>query len=341
MKKSAGSTGPLRRQWRLLQLLSSDTALTVEQLAEQAGVATKTIRRDLQELRNADVPIEEITSAHNRKTFRLGRDAIPADFNFGELAALYLGRQFFERMAGTVLWKSAQSAFKRIEQRLSNGALEYLERVAQSLYDADAGVSDYSDRATLIDRLHQACEETRSVHIRYQSASSPTEKDYRLNPYVIVIYSYSLYVIGESDDRVRTFKVDRVSAVELLDEHFERPDDFEAGGFLEHTFGVWQRGEKPFTVRIRFTAEAAKYVAEKRWFQHQALDEQSDGSVILSAEISDTTAIRGWLCSFRGAAQVLEPESLIDEMVADAEAIKFVHEHPALGWNQTAKPDRC
>ncbi len=325
MKTTAVANGPLRRQWRLLQLLSSDTALTVEQLAEQAGVATKTIRRDLQELRNADVPIEEITAAHNRKTFRLGRDTIPADFHFGELAALYLGRQFFERMAGTVLWKSAQSAFRRIEQRLSPGALEYVELVARSLYDADAGLSDYAGRAELIDRLHQACEESRGVRICYQSASSQTEKDYRLNPYVIVIYSHSLYVIGESDGRVRTFKVDRVSDVELLDEHFDRPEDFEAGGFLEHSFGVWQRGEKPFTVKVRFTAEAAKYVAEKRWFQHQMLDEQSDGSVILSAEISDTTAIRGWLCSFRGAAQVLEPQSLIDEIVADVKAIKAGH----------------
>jgi predicted DNA-binding transcriptional regulator YafY len=322
MKTSAGSTGPLRRQWRLLQLLSSDTALTVEQLAEQTGVATKTIRRDLQELRDADVPIEEITAAHNRKTFRLGRDTIPADFNFGELAALYLGRQFFERMAGTVLWKSAQSAFQRIEQRLSPGALGYVELVARSLYDADAGLSDYAGRAELIDRLHQACEESRVVRIRYQSASSQTEKSYRLNPYVIVIYSHSLYFIGDSEGRIRTFKVDRVSDVELLEDHFERPEDFEAGGFLEHSFGVWQRGEKPFTVRVRFTAEAAKYAAEKRWFQHQTLEEQPDGSVILSAEISDTTAIRGWLCSFRGAAQVLEPQSLIDEVIADAEAIR-------------------
>ncbi len=328
MRTTADANGPLRRQWRLLQLLSSDTALTVEQLAEQTGVATKTTRRDLQELRNADVPIEEITSAHNRKTFRLGRDAIPADFNFGELAALYLGRQFFERMAGTVLWKSAQSAFHRIEQRLSPGALQYVELVARSLYDADAGVSDYSERATLIDRLHQACEESHAVRIRYKSASRPVAKDYQLNPYVIVIYSHSLYVIGESDDRVRTFKVDRVSDVELLDENFVRPEDFEAGGFLEHSFGVWQRGERPFTVRIRFSADASKYASEKRWFQHQELEEQSDGSVILSAEVSDTIAIRSWICSFRGAAQVLEPRSLIDELIADVNQLARVHSQP-------------
>jgi predicted DNA-binding transcriptional regulator YafY len=325
MSKSVASTSPLRRQWRLLQLLSSGAELTVEELAEQTAVAIRTIRRDLKELRSADIPIEETIGPHNRRTLRLGNDAVPADFNFGELAALYLGRQFFERMAGTVLWKSAQSAFQRIEQRLSQGAIEYLERVARSLYDADAGLSDYAGRAELIDRLHQACEDSRVVRIRYQSASSQAEKNYQLNPYVIVIYSHSLYVIGESDDRVRTFKVDRVSDVEFLDDHFERPEDFEAGGFLEHSFGVWQRGEKPFTVRIRFSAEAAKYVAEKHWFQHQTIEEETNGSVILSAEISDTTAIRGWLCSFRGAAQVLEPRSLIDEIVADADAIKRPH----------------
>jgi predicted DNA-binding transcriptional regulator YafY len=323
MSKSAASTSPLRRQWRLLQLLSSEKELTVEELAEQTAVTIRTIRRDLKELRSADIPIEETVGAHNRRTLRLGDDAVPADFNFGELAALYLGRQFFERMAGTVLWKSAQSAFQRIEQRLSPGALEYLERVACSLYDADAGLSDYSGRAELIDRLHQACEDSQAVRLQYQSASSPAAKCYRLNPYVIVIYSHSLYVIGDCNGRVRTFKVDRVSEVELLDEQFDRPEDFEAGGFLEHSLGVWQRGEKPFTVRVRFTAEAAKYVAEKRWFQHQSVAEQPDGSVILSAELSDTTAIRGWLCSFRGAAQVLEPQLLIEELIADADAIRF------------------
>ena len=325
MSKSTASAGPMRRQWQLLRLLSSGTGLSVEELAEQTGVAAKTIRRDLQTFRENDFPLEETAGAHNRKTFRLSDNVFACELNFGEAAALYLGRQFFERMAGTVLWKSAQSAFRRIEQRLSPGALEYVELVARSLYDADAGLSDYAGRAELIDRLHQACEESRVVRVRYQSASSQAEKNYQLNPYVIVIYSHSLYVIGDSDDRVRTFKIDRVSGVELLNERFDRPNDFEASGFLEHSFGVWQRGEKPFTVRVRFTSEAAKYVAEKCWFQHQTLEEQPDGSVVLSAEILDTTAIRGWLCSFRGAAQVLEPESLIEEMVADAEAIRSAY----------------
>lgn len=321
MPPSAVLTTPLRRQWRLLQLLSSGWELTADDLARQTGVTIRTIRRDLRELRAADIPIEESIGAHNRRTLRLGHDAIPADFNFGELAALYLGRQFFERMAGTVLWKSAQSAFQRIEQRLSSAALEYLERVARSLYDVETGVSDYADRAALIDRLHQACEDSQLVRIEYQSARHQADRTYRLKPYVILIYSSSLYVIGDCDDRIRTFKVDRVKSAELLPEHFHRPADFDPRAFLEHSFGVWQRGREPFTVRIRFTAEAGRYAAEKRWFQHQTLQEQDDGSVILSAELSDTTAIRGWLCSFRGAARVLEPQSLIDEIAADAQAI--------------------
>ncbi|MHC4879363.1 MAG: helix-turn-helix transcriptional regulator [Planctomycetota bacterium] len=325
---STSSSRPLSRQWHLLQLLSSETGLTADELAEHAGVAIRTIRRDLQTFRENDFPIEVTNGAHNRKTYRMRNNVFTCELDFGEAAALYLGRQFFERMAGTLLWRSAQSAFEQIEQRLSTGALEYIRRVAYSLYDADAGVSDYSERATLIDRLHQACEETRAVRLRYQSASSQAEKNYQLNPYVIVIYSHSLYVIGESDDRVRTFKVDRVSDVELLDENFDRPKDFEAGGFLEHSFGVWQRGEKPFTVRIHFSADASKYASEKRWFQHQELEEQSDGSVILSAEVSDTVAIRSWICSFRGAAQVLEPRSLIDELIADVNQLARVHSQP-------------
>jgi predicted DNA-binding transcriptional regulator YafY len=100
---STSSSRPLSRQWHLLQLLSSETGLTADELAEHAGVAIRTIRRDLQTFRENDFPIEVTTGAHNRKTYRMRNNVFTCELDFGEAAALYLGRQFFERMAGTVL----------------------------------------------------------------------------------------------------------------------------------------------------------------------------------------------------------------------------------------------
>ena len=101
----------LVRQWRLIKILSGKRlGAGVRELAEELRVGEKTIRRDLQTFVEVGFPLEQTSGEHGRKTWSMqaGRDHPELNFALDEALALYLGRRFFEPLAGTYFWEAAQ-----------------------------------------------------------------------------------------------------------------------------------------------------------------------------------------------------------------------------------------
>ncbi|MDA1166115.1 MAG: WYL domain-containing protein [Planctomycetota bacterium] len=322
MSPSDSKLQPLARQWRIVKLLSAANGLSLDELAIELGVSIKSIRRDLKELREADIPFAESTGPHGKKTWRLDMgQRVPTTFNFDEIAALYFGRLFFERLAGTSLWASANSAFRKIEQSLGNAGLAYLDQLTPLFHQTAVGVTDYSSRADKIDVLRTACEDLRVVTADYQPVGAAEPRQYTLQSYGITEHEGSLYAAVTSSEweGVRNFKVDRFHNVELQSEHFERSADFDLKEHLAYSFGIYHQDGDPFLVRVRFAPEAARYVSEKVWHVSQTLELQDDGSVILNVELSSTRSFMSWVLGFRSAATVLEPASFVEEIRSEIE----------------------
>jgi predicted DNA-binding transcriptional regulator YafY len=151
---------PLLRQWTLLRLLDvRRQGATLREMSDETGVSPKTITRDLNLLRRVGFPLTEIVSDHGRKHWKLGDAARQPSLGFTleEAAALYLGRQFLEGLAGTLFWSGAQSAFQKIRAALGEPALRHLQKLASTVYLHSHALADYSGRAELIDQLMTAC----------------------------------------------------------------------------------------------------------------------------------------------------------------------------------------
>ena len=324
MSLSASKLQPLARQWRIVKLLSGSSGLSLDELAVELDVSIKSIRRDLNELREADIPFAESTGPHGKKTWRLDMSRqVPTTFNFDEIAALYFGRLFFERLAGTSLWASANSAFRKIEQSLGKAGLAYLDQLTPLFHQTAVGVTDYSSRADKIDALRTACEDLRVVTAEYQPVGADEPRGYTLHPHGITEHEGSLYAAVASPewDGVRNFKVDRFHNVELHRERFERSADFDLREHFAYSFGIYHQDGEPFPVRVRFAPEAARYVSEKVWHVSQTLEREDDGSVILNVELSSTRSFMSWVLGFRSAATVLEPASFVEEMRCEIAAM--------------------
>ena len=159
---------PLIRQWTLLRLLCSHHyGITVKEMAEEMAIGDKTIRRDLETFLTAGFPLEETVGDHGRKTWRFNPDKNQPwlTFAYDEAVALYLGRQFMEPLAGTVLWDAAQRAFKKIRASLGKDALKYIECFAGMFHQTAVGVHDYTQKAEIIDRLMVGIEDRKAVFI--------------------------------------------------------------------------------------------------------------------------------------------------------------------------------
>jgi proteasome accessory factor B len=257
-------------------------------------------------------------------------------FAFDEALALYLGRRFFEPLAGTYLWDAAQSAFRKVQACLGRQALAYLDKMCDRLHQTAGGASDYAGKGELVDALLQAIEERKTVLGYYQSLRSTECVEYELHPYGLAWHRGSLYLVAYSRDHdaVRHFKVDRFERVEPGNFPFAMPADFTLADHLASSFGVYQ-GHEDLEIRVRFAAGGpARYVSEGRWHPSQTLTPQKDGGLVAEFRLSSTEELKRWMLSFGAGAEVLEPQALRLELAEEAQRIAALYQpskRPARG----------
>jgi proteasome accessory factor B len=249
---------------------------------------------------------------------KAAREQPELSFALDEALALYLGRRFFEPLAGTYFWEAAQSAFRKIQACLGKSALRYLQNMAGSLYQTAIGASDYSAKAELIDQLMRGIEETKATHIVYLSLQATELVTYEVCPLGLAFHKGSLYLVANSRDHgeLRHFKVDRIEEAEVGPFPFERPADFNLAEHLANSFGIFH-GDGDVAVKVRFLPAVARYVQESKWHDSQQLSPQKDGSVLAEFRLSSVEEIKHWLLGFGGKAVVLEPLELRQQIAAE------------------------
>ena len=310
----------LMRQWRLLQILSHrKQGVTLQELAQETEVSNRTIARDLLVLKSVGFPVSEVTTAHGKKQWKIAGNVGIAQLQFTleETAALYLGRQFLELMAGTLFWQGSHSAYQKIKSALSDPAVRFLEKLASAVHLTNHHIVNYAERAELIDQLMLAIEDHRLTVITYQSLRSTEPVTlYDIHPYALIFHKGALYLIAWSLDHgaIRTFKDDRISEVDVQPNlmTFQRPKDFHPAKYLEHSFGIFAEERAPQTIRIRFSPPVVRILQEKKFHTSQHLSYNNDGSVIAEYQLTGFEEIRSWLLSFGRHARVLEPDELVE-----------------------------
>ena len=100
-------------------------------------------------------------------------------------------------------------------------------------------------------------------------------------------------------------------ALSLTEDRFE-PKDLSEDAFA-HSLGVHQG--TPERIVIAFEPRMAKYVKERIWHPSQTIEDQTDGSVVLTLTVSNDWALRSWVLGFGPLARVLAPpDRLADEL---------------------------
>lgn len=312
---------PLVRQWILLKTLGSrHYGATVQEMAQELGVSEKTIRRDLEAFQAAGIPLEEQVCEHGRKKWRLdpAKYQPGLSFAFDEALALHLAQHLMEPLAGTPFWEAARRALKKIRSALGEGALKYASRFAPLFHQTSVGTSSYASKGNLIDRLMQGIEDRRAVFITYQSLRATEAVTYDVYPYGLTYHRGSLYLVGRAPqyDQIRCWKIDRMTDAQVAEFPFQLPEGFNLRDYLANSFGIWD-GHGEVCVKIRFSANVARYIQEKHWHDSQKLTPQPDGSLLAEFSLSSTEEVRSWALSFGPHAVVLEPLSLAAQIAEE------------------------
>lgn len=303
------------RQWNIIRALDgARQGLPVQALAASAGVSVRTIWRDLAALQEAGFPLYD-EKVDGRTFWRLDRTPFrhleDRGFTLTQLCALYFSRTLVECLAGTPFQGDLEAAFDELARTLPPRMREFFDRIP-AVIDAKrgpmrvrAGQLSHDTIARLLDAtLHQ-----RRAEMAYHSASSARTKTYVVEPYRLVYADGGLYLLAfvPEYDALRTFAVERIEALTVLDVTFERRVDVDARPF-DQSLGV--NMGTPVRVELEFTAGAAAYVRERVWHASQTVTDQPDGSARVSLEVCMDGPLTSWILGFGPSVRVLAPDAL-------------------------------
>lgn len=108
---------------------------------------------------------------------------------------------------------------------------------------------------------------------------------------------------------IRVFKVERIERIQLLDEHYSTPTDFDANEYLSPAWGITVHGEIE-TVKLRFAPELAMIAEETIWHPSQVMELQPDGSALVTMRLAINVQLQAFILGWGEEVEVLEPESL-------------------------------
>ena len=302
------------------RLLCRAGGATLNDLHAELGVSKKTLRRDLDALGRAGLPVRCETGYRGEKTWRLASpDGLPPlAFAWDEAAALHLARPLLDSLKGTFVWEALDRALAKVRAHLGEKALGYLNGLTGGFLATAPGAADLAGRGPALDAVMLGREERRVTEILYRSGSTGETDRFPVEPLGLVWHRDRLYLHAHSrkHGEQRTFRVDRIGEAETTDERFDPPADFDLESAHAGSFGVWQSDGPARTVRVRFAPSAAPYVAAGRWHASQRIGEHADGSLTLTLELSAFEEVTAWALSFGPRAEVLEPAELRDQIAA-------------------------
>ncbi|MGH8048582.1 MAG: helix-turn-helix transcriptional regulator [Chthoniobacterales bacterium] len=290
-------------------------------LARELEVATKTIHRDIEFMRDQlGLPIAYDRAEHGYYYTEPVSNFPTVQVSHGELVALLIAQKAAEQYRGTAFEKPLQSAFSKLAAGMEGESGIALHELTQAISFRAQGLE--ATELGSFQTLAEATLKRQEVRFAYRSLKKGKSEPRRVRPYHLGCLANQWYVIGFDCDReaVRTFALARLEDVVETGATFKKPDKFSVAEMFSGSFSAFQSG-KVERVVLRLDAFAARLAAERKWHPSQRLEEKKDGGAELRLDVSVAPDLENWILSWGEHAEVLKPKELRERIAVAAKAM--------------------
>ncbi|MBV8281143.1 MAG: YafY family transcriptional regulator [Candidatus Eremiobacteraeota bacterium] len=303
--------------------------MTAAALATRLEVSERTIHRDVDALGVAGIPVYAERGSGGGIRLSDGYRRALTQFGEDEIRALFIA-----------------SANPLADIGLGEGLARALEKLAGALPPPQRRAAERSRSLIFFDprrwkqpvlpvehlaALRRAVWDDRRVMLRYRdSGGKHTERV--VEPLGLVAKAGVWYFPSRYNDEMRVFRCDRVLAIDVLHETFERPTDFDLAKFWQSWSERFEASLPKYPVRLRVAPEKLDNVTgywEAQFLEEApASDGWSDVRVIFPSLEMAVPHLVAWADSIR----IVEPAEVLSRVLACARAILADHEPaPAVG----------
>lgn len=299
----------IKRQILLQTWLREGRAFTAREAARRLGVSRRTIAADFAALRRRGVVFDYNAERGCYELTEPGADLPLAVFSRRDFAALVVAQHALEVAGGEPQAEVLAGVVDRLAELLPDTVRVAPQAITARLRLAQ-GQPATARRPRFQVALHDAIEARRVVALRYRSASKAEVTERRVEPLALVEHQGRWYLVAYCHlrDGLRDFRLDRIEALEATCAQAV-PRAFDLDVYLEGSFGM-HRGERAYSVHLRFSAYQSRWIAEEQWHPTQVVTRLSDGRLDLRMQAQGLADLTRWVLSYGSEVEVLAPQVL-------------------------------
>ncbi|KJR44584.1 Transcriptional regulator, DeoR family [Desulfosporosinus sp. I2] len=302
------------RLLNLVYMIQNSPGIQARELAKIFGRTTRTIQRDICNLRKAGFSITSSTGAAGGFASRGSYYLKPLVFTGAEALAVFVASRVLLEQNGFPYTNDLKSALGKISQVICEKDEQFFQSLEPKTSVVIKQMKDYYPWEKIFSQINQAILDQVTVEINYDSYSSHTVSVRRVNPYHMLFREGCWYLIGFCQLRkeIRIFRIDRIRNLDILNTKFQIASEFCLEDFFKNS---WYLGKgNPIIVKVRFNPPVSRLIRENIWHPTQKIEELEGDSLILTVCVEGTWEIKKWILSWGAGAVCLEPEELREEI---------------------------
>lgn len=319
---NGGKSSKSARLLRIICLFNETTqGITAKEIAGKCGTSTRNVYRDLGDLEKMGVKLWEDGA---KRGLEPGQFLPPINFTIPEAMTIFIASRL---LLGYINANNPNitSTFSKLNFVVPSPMKEQISKTLEWMQKQRA--NDKFCRN--LEMLSQAWINGRKAKIWYWTLGERSPKERVIEPYFIqpAALEHANYVIAycHLKKQILTFKIERIRGVELLDEQFTVPQDFDANKYLGTAWGITISGRAE-KVKLKFSPEIARIAEETTWHPSQVTQMQLDGSAIVKFDLAITNQLESFILGWGEKVEVLEPPRLRRRVAKTAREIVKAYE---------------
>jgi predicted DNA-binding transcriptional regulator YafY len=298
----------------ILLLLQSAPRRTADELARATEVSVRTIYRDIDALCAAGIPIHAergyaggivLAEGYRSALVHLGEDEIRALFVSGGSILADLG-----------LGTNLNRALDKLRGGLSDGQQRVARHTGERIHIDQRRWNHEDPPVEKLALLRRAIWDDRRIDLRYADRAG-TASVRVVEPLGLVSKAGVWYVVANTADGYRSFRVDRIREMQERDERFARPAGFDLDAYWRESSSYRGARADPFVFEMRVARSALADVTG--YWRYELLDDAEPPLVRLFVPSLEIAAHQ--VLSWGTAVEVLGPPALRDDLAARARAL--------------------
>jgi predicted DNA-binding transcriptional regulator YafY len=294
----------------ILLMLQRRGQVTAAQVAEELEVSERTARRDLDALAMAGVPVYSVQGRGGGWRLAGGGRIDLSGLHEDEARALFLLAG-----PGAQATPEVRSALRKLLRALPEPLQPTAEAAAAAvLVDPDGWDRSGSRwRPPLLDEVQRAVVDGECLRLAYVGRTGePSQRT--IHPLGVATKGRAWYLVADTDDGMRTFRVDRISTVERTGRPVVRPEGFELSAEWARIVERVDLLRTPVTATAEVAADAVPHL--RGAFGNRAtIDDPGDAPTATMVLRGHSAQSLAWdLAGFGSWVRVESPQELRDAL---------------------------